>query len=325
MDIATVTEPLSRRQSMHTLARLLLPALALTGTGCHTRSARTDGSVAPDLGPGERLLDLRTGRDATPAALLAELRQARTVLLGERHDNPWHHERRGALLQALGDRRASVVAEHLTRGRTASPQGDLLEALQSAGFDSAGWRWPLHAPLFEAIRAAGLPLHGANLPREAVRQIARGGTIDTLPAVLGRRLTAHPLSTIAEATLDRALVEGHCGQLPPARLPAMRLAQRARDAAMAEALHALTGSGDRPVVLLAGNGHVRADTGVPTLLDPSDGPVVSVLFEEWPSGAPAPTPDLTPGGASAATHVWFTPAAARADPCAVPLFKPRQP
>lgn len=87
---------------MHRLAKLLLlPALALTGAGCHTRSPRPDRSESPRLGLGERLLDLRTGRDTTPATLLDEMRQARTVLLGERHDNPWHHERRGALLKAL--------------------------------------------------------------------------------------------------------------------------------------------------------------------------------------------------------------------------------
>lgn len=178
---------------------------------------------------------------------------------------------------------------------------------------------------WEAIRAANLPLHGANLPREVVRQIARGGTIETLPEALGRRLAAHPLSAIAEATLDRTLLDGHCGQLPLTRLPAMRLAQRAGDAAMAEALHEPTGGGGRLMVLLAGNGHVRADIGVPTLLDPSDGPVVSVLFEEWSSGEPTPMPDQVPGGAGTATHVWFTPAAVRAGPCAAPLFKPQQP
>jgi uncharacterized iron-regulated protein len=59
---------------------------------------------------------------------------------------------------------------------------------------------------------------------------------------------------------------GHCGMLPPAAIEPMASAQRARDATIARAMvDAHRGCG-LPVVLLAGNGHVRRDLGVPRYL-----------------------------------------------------------
>lgn len=50
--------------------------------------------------------------------------------------------------------------------------------------------------------------------------------------------------------------------MPMQMLPGMRLAQRARDAAL---LYTVRTSA-RPVVLIAGNGHVRKDYGVPSMM-----------------------------------------------------------
>jgi uncharacterized iron-regulated protein len=62
---------------------------------------------------------------------------------------------------------------------------------------------------------------------------------------------------------QREIASGHCNALPASLLPGMARAQFARDAVMAEALrrHASRGA-----VLLAGNGHVRRDLGVPRWL-----------------------------------------------------------
>jgi uncharacterized iron-regulated protein len=258
----------------------------------------------------DRLIDLHSGRDIGIDELLRQAQACRYLLLGEQHDNPHHHARRGELLRRLDRSGAAVVAEHLTLGRQAAAEGDLLAALQSAGFDPAGWQWPLHQSLFEAVREAGLPLLGGNLPPQAARRIAREGEAALTGELAGelaeitRLLQAAPLPAEVQARLDADLLAGHCGHLSAARLPATRLAQRARDAAMALALQRSAG---RPAVLLAGNGHVPADYGVPQLLavlDPA-APVVSVVF-----GEPGSTPHET-----RATHLWITPAVPREDPC----------
>ena len=128
------------------------------------------------LDSNDRLVELDSGRDITRAELMRQMAGSRFLLLGELHDNTWHHRRRAALLQELaGMARPAVVAEHLTRSRQASREGELLPALQAAGFDPQGWQWPLHQPLFDALRQANLPLQGGNLPAELARRIAREG------------------------------------------------------------------------------------------------------------------------------------------------------
>jgi len=267
------------------------------------------GCAAPGVTSSDTLTDLGSGRRIDRDELLAALLRADLVLLGEQHDNPLHHQRRGELLAALGAAAGggvTVVAEHLTRGQAVRFGEDLPASLAAAGFEPKGWGWPLHQPLFAAVQRAGLPLSGGNLPRELARAIARQGGA-ALPADLAALLAAAPLDAAAQAALDADLQRGHCGQLPAARLPAMRLAQRARDAAMAQALLA---SGGRPAVLLAGNGHVRSDYGVPRLLAAQRPGARWLAVGFVDDGA-----DLAPGAAPY-THLWRTAAPVRSDACA---------
>lgn len=198
------------------------------------------------------------------------------VLLGEWHDAPAHHALRGRWIAAQTGRGAALalVAEHLERGRAVVWRGGdeaaLRDSLVGAGFDPRGWGWPLHAPLFAAAAAAAVPTQGGNLPADAARRIAREGA-PALPADIAALLAAAPLPPAAEAALRADLVAGHCGHIGGERLDRMLLAQRARDAAMAIALvtawDAQRAAGRAgPVLLVAGNGHVRRDFGVPQLL-----------------------------------------------------------
>lgn len=278
------------------LAGLALGALAAAVGACSGRALRAE----PD-----GLVELASGRSLDVAALLAQLRSADVVLLGEQHDNPHHHARRGELVVALAGSGAAVVAEHLRRGAQVAFGADLVASLADAGFDARGWSWPLHEPLFAALARSGLALHGGNLTPEQARAIARGGE-SALPPDLAARLAAAPLSPAAAARLDEALMDGHCGLLPARALPGLRAAQRARDAAM---LQALQGCGGRPALLLAGNGHVRLDYGVGQLLRTA-APAARVLAIGFGELGETRLPE-----ASVYTHYWRTPAVERGDPC----------
>ncbi|KAB2969128.1 ChaN family lipoprotein [Zoogloea sp.] len=254
------------------------------------------------------ILDTATDSRLTIADLLRLARQADFVLLGEIHDNPHHHRLRAEFIARLAP--GSVVVEHLeqghqTRWRDASGTGrSVADALTEAGFDRAGWQWPIHAPLFDGLARAGIPATGGNIGRELARRIVREGP-GALPPALAAPLAGAPLQAAAEAALEADLLDSHCGQLPPGRVPGMRLAQRARDAAMATALLATPG---KPAVLLAGNGHVRGDYGVPVLLAGlrPGARILSIGFVE----------DDRPGDDEHLyTHVWRTSPASRDDPC----------
>jgi uncharacterized iron-regulated protein len=96
----------------------------------------------------------------------------------------------------------------------------------------------------------------------------------------------------------------------------MTIAQRARDATMAEVL---LGAGDDGAVLISGNGHVRRDLAVPLYLSAAGDKascVVGILEVD------AETEDPRAYVRSAASRgprydfAWFTPRVDRPDPCA---------
>src|SRR5439155_15184454 len=83
-------------------------------------------------------------------------------------------------------------------------------------------------------------------------------------AIWSARLRAARWTGREAATLRADIVESHCNKLPEAVVPRLVLAQRVRDAAMAQALvNDATADG---AILIAGNGHVRNDLGVPVYL-----------------------------------------------------------
>ena len=95
-----------------------------------------------------------------------------------------------------------------------------------------------------------------------------------------------PLPDAARLKLDQVIEDGHCGKPPPNILPGIVAAQRARDAIMAKTLQA-----DASAVLIAGNGHVRRDFGVPHYLAhyPQGDDVRVVGFIEVDADQSAPT------------------------------------
>jgi len=263
-------------------------------------------------------VEIVTGQGVPVAAnaALAMLRGADHVLLGEIHDNAIHHHERAALLTALADRRPTVVFEQFSRSADAAlaqpPAGDLEAWLDRARFDRKGWAWPAHRPLVEAALASRLPIRGGNLERDEARQIARQGA-SAAPADITGLLSA-PLPAQAAAALDQGLIDGHCGQLPASVLPRMRSAQVARDIAMADAMLKAARDTASPTVLIAGNGHVRRDHGVPLWLARQQpaARVVSVGFLEVDAAGHRPPAEEL----GLYDLVWLTPRRERADPCA---------
>lgn len=262
-----------------------------------------------------------SGRAIDVAAMAQRLRGARHVLLGEIHDDPVQHRLRAAMLQALlADGRPSwVVFEQIDREHNAAlavaPRDT--EAVVTAGrLDRQAWAWPLHRPLFDVALAAGATVVGGNLSRAEASRVVSGGAAQA-PQALQRWLAAPAADSPSgwtpaqDAVLRREVDEGHCGALPASMIGPMTLAQRARDAALADAMAAAPP--DARVVLIAGNGHVRRDIGVPHYLSAQAGRIVSIGFlERGRDGsllADAPYDE-----------VWFTAPVERPDPCA--SFRP---
>lgn len=216
----------------------------------------------------------------------------RVLLLGEVHDNPDGHARRYAWLEARVDAgwRPTIAMEQFDRDRQADLDRALAECADAACVirraepDGQRWEWPLYAPVIELALARGLPLRAANLSRADASRVVREGYRAALDdATIASFGLDRPLARDLADGQRRAIDEGHCQQLPASIAEGMVRAQVARDVWMAKVVVAEAGRGDG-VVLLAGNGHVRRDLGVPRWLEGTAGArAFSVGFVEEPA------------------------------------------
>ncbi|MBL0919207.1 MAG: ChaN family lipoprotein [Hydrogenophaga sp.] len=239
-------------------------------------------------------------RPPAPTSLPALLEHALPtplLLVGEQHDAPEHQQLQRQLVQALAERGqlAAVVMEMIEAGRdTRGVARDADEAAvrHALGWDDKhNWPWPTYGPVVMAAVRAGVPVFGGNLPRSRMREAMGDATLDT-------RVPAPVLEQQREA-----IRTSHCDLLPATQLAPMARIQLARDRAMAQEAMAQLAPG-RTVLLIAGNGHVRSDLGVPLHLPPGQAHRVLVAR----AGA---------AGAALPAHVyWDTPALPERDHCA---------
>jgi uncharacterized iron-regulated protein len=248
----------------------------------------------------------------------SRLQDSAVALLGEVHDNPeLHRLRLEALRRAVVagwrpviameqfDREHQADIDRARREKPDDPQHVIDLAAPAPTGSAAGWNWDLYRPVVALALEYDLPLIAANLSRSDAEKVAQDGYAAVFDSTA--RTTLGLDQAIApdwEAAQEREIETGHCHALPKEILPALARAQFARDAVMAAILRAHATDG---VVLLAGNGHVRRDIGVPRWLGPAlQARALSVGYLEKGDAMPATAFDA----------VVYGPPAPRAPPCA---------
>lgn len=244
-----------------------------------------------------------------PASRPHEPARAQVLLLGEVHDNPAGHAQRADMLRGFVENgwRPAIAMEQFDTDQQAAldaamdscaDAGCVVEELATG---KSGWEWGHYKPVIDLAIRYDLPLVAANLSRSDASKIVKQGFAAALPAATIQRYALDSLPAELLAAQQKEVDDGHCGMLPEQMLAPMAKAQIARDVVMAEAMRAHAGRG---VVLIAGNGHVRNDIGVPYWLRRDGMEPRAVAFLE-PSGDTAPY--------DAAQRI---PATDRPDPCA---------
>lgn len=229
--------------------------------------------------------------------LLARTGPTPLLLVGEQHDAPEHQQLQQQLVQALAARGqlAAVVMEMAEAGRdTRGLPRDADEAAVRAALgwdDKHNWPWPTYGPVVMAAVRAGAPVFGGNLPRKRMREAMGDPSLD------------HSVPAPVLAQQREAIRSSHCGLLPEGQIAPMTRIQLARDRTLAQMAVAQLAPGGT-VLLIAGNGHVRADLGVPLHLPGGQAHRV-VVARAGAAGA----------GVPADTH-WDTPALPERDHCA---------
>lgn len=237
--------------------RAALFALSLAVTAAPAAAAPCAGAVGAICAAGAAIDE---------AEMIARLRAADIVILGERHDNPAHHRWQAKIVGAMAP--AGLAFEMVPRASE-----DIANAARASGADlgaaldwaHSGWPdWALYRPIFAAAPKAKIA--GGGVGQEALMAAVTDGAAKAFGDGAARYRLMEPLP---EAVIDDMLAEqeaAHCDALPAAMLPGMVEAQQLRDAAFADAALRLRDAGDAPVALITGNGHARIDRGAPLYL-----------------------------------------------------------
>lgn len=272
---------------------ILLAALALGA--CSQTPVKTPASDVASMG---NITDLHSGATLTPEQLLTRLAQQPRVIVGEKHDNPYHHQIEQWLVQQLPQRRpqGSVLMEMINPNQQAQVD-KVKQWLQSDPTVrdgrvaeliawQPGWKWELYGGVTMAAMRAPYPLWSANLDRSEIAAFYQqpqfpAGQLSSQPAV--------------RKALEETIRTSHGGQIEAAQLHAMLAIQQQRDRRMAERLLAAP----TPALLIAGGYHAAKSVGVPLHvrdLQPAAAPTVLMLAE------PGVQVD-----AHTADYLWITP------------------
>lgn len=234
--------------------------------------------------------------DAPVARRVAALLPADALLLGEQHDAPQHHVIERETVEALAAR-GQLAALALEMAETGNATGYLpptaseSQVRTALGWDDKAWPWSDYGPAVMAAVRAGVPVVGANLPREHMKDAMADVSLD---AQLGDE---------ARAAQQDAVRTGHCNLLPESQIVPMTRIQIARDRAMAQAIVRARVPG-RTVLLISGAGHATRSLGVPQHL-PTDLRVRTVQLQAGAAGERS----------AAFDSVWQTPALPEKDYC----------
>jgi uncharacterized iron-regulated protein len=236
------------------------------------------------------------------AAVLDELSRTKVVYVAEQHDNPRHHALQLYVLTQLVRRDPSVAVgmEMFQRpfqaalndyvGLGASPPIDEEELLRRTEYaERWGFDFALYRPILRFARDHKLSVVALNAPRELTRKVAQGGLAALTP---GERITLPTLdlSDVEHRRYARLAFHSHGAPEPAhlpmgrARLPSATHGRGGRphgghagsfdnfyavqvlwDETMATAVATTLSSPAAPrrLVVLAGEGHIRAGVGIP--------------------------------------------------------------
>lgn len=233
-----------------------------------TAAIGPDSPNSPRSNDPSVLYDIALERETPLSASIGNLSGNRMILVGEMHDDEFHHRAQLAVIRALHEAGASV-AIGMEMFRTDSQEmldrwvdGDVdPKSFIRAYYDNWDFPWPLYRDILEYARKEKIPVVGLNVSRDITRQVAMNGF---------QSLTEQQKGLLPEVTCkvdDRYMgfiKEAH-GMHGHGNINFLHFceAQLVWDKAMAiHALAYLAENSDRIMVVIAGKGHARK-LGIP--------------------------------------------------------------
>jgi uncharacterized iron-regulated protein len=234
---------------------LLLLLFALTLTGCSISKAMRIEN--------REVIDVKT--------MIGELRDTPLVFVGERHNEPSHHELQLDILKTLkGEGKALAIGMEMfedssQRALDAWSAGKVPEAAFQKVFE-ASWRnipWWLYREILVYARDNRIPIIALNAPRPIVQAVSQSGLASLSEQEL-RRLPAGLDLGVSDAYIDfiRSSYPSHGRNGEAFRF--ICEAQMLRNRVMARHISDyLLRNPERVMVVIAGGGHARHKGGIP--------------------------------------------------------------
>lgn len=240
----------------------LITVTLLLVAGCAQQIEQKPLVLDSQLTGQGQIVDLQSGQSITPQQLIEHLSQAPRVIVGEKHDNLYHHQIEQWLAQEMPKMRpqGSVLLEMIKPDQQTSVnevkaqmQGNPYirdEKLQSALKWQKGWPWEQYGELTKSLLKAPYPLLSANLNTEEINQAYKN------PPVLNGVYSTQP---IVQELISQTIDTSHDGKLTAEQVAKMTVIQQMRDRRMAKSLL----QAPTPAMLFAGGYHATRAIGVP--------------------------------------------------------------
>jgi len=270
----------------------------------------------------DRIYDVKNNRLINKSELPGSIFSSKYILLGETHDNIQHHLNQTWIIDALAKQSFSTSVSfemidntqaEFIANKNIETSNELIKLLNHY---KTGWEYEAYYKgLFDSVLQAGFRIYPANIERQQLYNIIQNKKSE-LPIETEQLMSAVSLTHEMENSLQKEIVESHCGMIDEETAKPMMIGQRIRDATMALSL--LNNDADKRV-LIAGNGHVRNDRGVPLYLSSQDkeAKIIAIaMFEvEQEHVDIAPYSKRWDAEEFPFDYIWFTARANREDPC----------
>lgn len=275
---------LSTRWSSQVCLRLGLTLAVLSLACTNGQSATALGSGveenASPLSKEEAIAQNETGieADAANAEVLEAIASSQVVYLAETHDSSADHIAQLNIIQALDETNELAIGLEMFQRPFQSALDDYLagtiseaELVEQSEYETRwGFDWEFYAPIVRYAKDNQIPVIALNTPTEATRQVAREG----LESLDGDLLKYVPpiaeIDTTGEAyRASVAQVFGAHGQHGSSlNFENFFAAQVLWDETMAESIvMQLENEPERQIVVLAGEGHIAFDYGIPSRVE----------------------------------------------------------
>lgn len=280
--------------------RILLLVSLINLSACHSIEKQSVSTVEPAIIQSANIIDTQTGQSITADTLLTRLANQSRVIIGEKHDNAYHHDIEYWLITELPKKRpqGSVLLEMLTpsqqslvdntKKRYSGSEYLRDERLMAALKWNSGWPWKWYGNIVKAGLSADYPLLAANIDRNEIYSAYKNP-----PIIDG----VHSTDISVRQRIQKTIEFSHGGELDKTQAEKMTVIQQLRDRAMAKRLL----DAPTPVLLIAGSFHATKVMGVPLHvadLAPNENVTVVIMAEEGS--------DVT---SVHADYLWITPVA----------------